>query len=404
MAHHLYMEQRNSYSFDKVLELAQQYGIYFKIVILEKNEWIFNHIDYQGVPIPFNPLCSDTDASNDPENCPGNQWFYGNGRQMTKARWLQQAWWRYLQARWGYSTNIHSWELLNEGDPFSGLHYTMADVFGKLMHHFIPDDHLVTTSFWHSFPKEEFWANPNYPNIDYADVHLYIGEDSQAFYDTSQATVGLSMELGANQPGGSGKPLMRGETGFVLSDSQPATRMFEQDNGGIWLHNFIWAGINVGGMIESYWYETQHIYQKTAQGKVRFDYRYQYGIYYNFIKDIPLNNGDYTDAFPEVTSENLRVWGQKDLNNGQAHLWIQNKNHTWKNVVDGVYIAPVSGMVTLRGFKAGDLYTVQWWDTYQPDPTKQIIRIENVSVQPDGSIVLRIDNLTTDLACKLAKN
>jgi hypothetical protein len=42
MAHHFYMEQRNSYAFDRLLDLAEQYGIYLRPVILEKNEWIFN--------------------------------------------------------------------------------------------------------------------------------------------------------------------------------------------------------------------------------------------------------------------------------------------------------------------------------------------------------------------------
>ena len=38
----------------------------------------------------------------------------------------------------------------------------------------IPSRHMVTTSFWHSFPNLEFWSNPDYPDIDYADMHAYI--------------------------------------------------------------------------------------------------------------------------------------------------------------------------------------------------------------------------------------
>ena len=72
-----------------------------------------------------------------------NENFYGDYRNNhTKTRWLQRAWWRYLQARWGYSPNIHSWELLNEGDPdvYSlglskvGRHQMLADELGKFMH------------------------------------------------------------------------------------------------------------------------------------------------------------------------------------------------------------------------------------------------------------------------------
>jgi len=150
MAHHLYMEQRNSYAFDKLLELAEKRGIYLRPVIHEKNGWIFNPIDDNGN--------FTSEAS--------NSHLYGNWRQPTNFRWLQQAWWRYLQARWRYSTHIHSWELLNEGDPWNSQHYTLADEFGKYIHQFAPNDHLVSTSNRHSFPKDGFWANPDYPDVD----------------------------------------------------------------------------------------------------------------------------------------------------------------------------------------------------------------------------------------------
>ncbi len=136
MAQHLYMGQRNSFAFDRLLALAETYGVYFRPVVMEKNDFIFNHINTAGE--------FTWEGSNDN--------FYGNGRQMTKVRWLQQAWWRYMQARWGYSTSIHSWELLNEGDPASIQHFTLADEFGAYMKQFEPNDHLVSTSFWHSFP------------------------------------------------------------------------------------------------------------------------------------------------------------------------------------------------------------------------------------------------------------
>ncbi len=386
MAHHLYFEQRNSYAFDKTLELAEKYDIYLKLVVLEKNEWILNRIDYEGHPIPDDPNCWDEDPGNNPEKCPDNRWFYGNWRAMTKVRWLQQAWWRYLQARWGYSTHLHSWELLNEGDPFNGLHYSLADEFGRYMHQFTPNKHLVTTSFWHSFPRNEFWANPDYPHLDYADLHAYATEST----DTAADSQYYSTKHGAKQSEGANKPLIRGETGF--SDE------VLQDITGVWLHNYIWAGVNSGGMYEQYWYGKEHI----EQGNQGHDLRYHYQPFRNFLEDIPLNNGVYQDIQAVTSNNSLRAWGQKDLAHGCAHLWVQNKGHTWKNVIDGVSIPVVSGRVEIPGFQANKTYTLEWWDPYQPTKAKQIVRTDVVTPRADGTILISVNNLVADTALKIS--
>ncbi len=404
MAPHLYFDQRESYAFDQVLELARQYNIYFKPVILEKHDYALNIFERDGSMSPKLPHQN------------GWQLFYGAGREeigKTKVRWLQEAWWRYLQARWGFSPNIHSWELLNEGDPGAPLHRMLVDEMGKYFQTaFIPagqttlhpDRHLVTTSFWSSFPNS-FWGSSDYPYVDYADVHHYANEgsteplgyiyDPSDFYDAALFSQKLSMVHGAKQPDGPGKPVMRGETGWAFNGSD----VFAQNQtNGLWLHNFIWAGINSGGLIESYWVGSptqDHIYNSTH------DHRPMFKTYYNFIYNIPLSNGYYQEAGAVPSTPNLRAWGQKDLVNGQAHLWLQNSNHTWKNVLDGKAISGVTGTVTLDGFQPGKQYTLEWWDTTKPDPAQQIVQTETITGQPDGSLVIGVNNLTTDIAVKI---
>ncbi len=398
MDHHLYMDQRNSFAFDKVLALAKKNDIYLRPVILEKNDWIMNAIDHQG-NFTWN-------FSND--------YFYGNWRTVTRMRWLQQAWWRYLQARWGYSSHIHSWELLNEGGPNNGRHYALADEFGKYMHCRVfgvpvgsgdgeacaydhPNDHLVSTSNWHSFPKNNFWTNSNYPNVDFADVHQYIPPGDSNYDDAALASQSLS--ISANLAG-TGKPIIRGETGFTQSGTEPESNEIKQDSEGIWLHNFIWAGVNPGGLIESYWYEEEHIYNDTVE------FRPHFKTYYNFIADVPLNNGHYQDAAAQVTvttgnDGDIRAWGQKDGANGCAHLWMQNRRHTWANVVNGAAIPAVAGTVEISGFVPLESYIVEQWDTYQPDAAQQIIQTDTLTAQNDGSILITVENLTNDIAMKI---
>ena len=154
---HEYFDPLNAAVWDEIIASAENTGVYLKLVIDEKNEWIRNHIGADG---------RMTSVENDEA---GNDNFYAGPN--TKVRWLMQAWWRYLIARWGYSTAIHSFELLNEGDPYNGHHYDLANAFARYMHQNDPARHMVTTSFWHSFPGNEFWASSQ---MDYADLHAYI--------------------------------------------------------------------------------------------------------------------------------------------------------------------------------------------------------------------------------------
>jgi hypothetical protein len=97
----------------------------------------------------------------------------------------------------------------------------------------------------------------------------------------------------------------------------------------------------------------------------------------------------------------LRVLGQKDLIAGKAYLWIQNKHHTWKNVLDQAPIPELSGTVTVSGFRPDEEHTLSWWDSYESDPHQHIIQINTVLSQGDGSITLNVDYPSRDIAVKI---
>ncbi len=156
MNFHTYFDPLAAWAWDYILDRAAEQDIYLKLVVLDKDDWIYNHIAPDGSFVPEK----------------SNANFYA--APGTKVRWLHQAWWRYLSARWGYSTAVHSWELLNEGDPFNSYHYEQANAFARYIHQTDAHRHLATTSLWHSFPVAEFWGNPDYPDLDYADLHAYV--------------------------------------------------------------------------------------------------------------------------------------------------------------------------------------------------------------------------------------
>ncbi len=413
MEYELYFPEQRAYALDKVVELAEKYGLYLKLVIHEKNDKIYFKLDDDG-----------TFVYDEEDNSDG---FYGVGRETNKTRWLQQAWWRYLQARWGYSTAIHSWELTNEGDPWNGNHWALTDELGKFMHCRVfgipvnpgdgeaceydhPNDHLVTTSFWHSFPGEQFWASPDYPNVDYADVHAYVStgwlEDPAYETDTALFHLDYSSELRSNidffadQNGIPSKPVIRGETGIDFLGEQRENPDLALDSNGVWLHNLIWAGLDPGAMTELYWWRENIDGQPGPDGKTGLYEIFSY--FHEFIQNIPLSNGHYQDAEATLSDSRMRVTGQKDTNNGRAHLWIQNVDHTWRNEVDGIDdISGLSGTVTIAGFAANKNFDIEWHEfNSQGIPT---IEYSSTTSDEIGTIVLDLpaDPQITDVGIKI---
>jgi hypothetical protein len=395
-----YVPEEKAYALDKLVRLAEQNGVYLKLVLMDKSDEMYFKMDDDGSWV----------IGGEPDNEDG---FYGLGRTMNRTRWLQQVWWRYLQARWGYSPNIHSWELTNEGDPALTRHYQMADEFGKFMHCRVfgvepgtgdttpcslahPNRHLVTTSFWSSFPGTEFWGNAKYPNVDYADLHAYVSTsyaplaEKQAMqWDAARFHLWHSASVAGWRLG---KPVVRGEAGLDSPNEQSETVLgLSRDTNGVWLHNYLWSGLDSGGLQELYWWGS-HIFNST------FDSRAPYRAIQAFLDDIPLNKGGYVD-WAGSASGGLRVVGQKNTATGGLQLWVQNPQHTWKNVVDGVAISPASGEIVVPGFRAATAYTLERWDTYTPGGA--ITSTQSVTADAGGNLRVAIAALSTDLALKI---
>jgi hypothetical protein len=427
MQYGLYFSDTSAQAMDKVVELAEANGIAIKLVVLDKDDNLFYKIDDDGSFV----LNGESDNNSENRQDPG---VYGcsaaesgpavcpqGARTLNKTRWLQEAYYRYLQARWGYSTAIHSWEFTNEGDPNSEQHWQTADEFGKAMHCRVfgveversdgvecaldhPNAHLVTTSFWHSFPaagpeKGGFWGSPLYPNIDYADGHAYVStspasqEDKRLF----EADAAYYHLWHAEEWGGRDLPypIMRGEAGMVPAEGDTNVvdgLGIQNDLQGIWYHNFVWAGLHPGALYEVYWYYREHILDPP-----QIDHQYHQRHFVNFLRDVPLSNGHYEDLAAEVSNPDLRVVGQKDLQNGRAHAWIQNRAHSWKNVTGGLPIPPVSGTVSISGFAPDTVCAVKWWNTY----SGQIDRLEAVKTDEQGRLQLAVKELADDVALKI---
>lgn len=534
-----------SWGWDYLLDQAANKGVHLKVVVLEKNDRVWNLLGADGNPV----------ESGDNNN------FYASPN--TKVRRLHEYFWRYLAARWGYSTAIHSWELLNEGDPFNSQHYEMANSFARYMHDNEPSGHLVSTSFWHSFPAAQFWGNADYPDIDYADIHAYISTERSAYewsppsgtaldtdsantyrgsrgairvpagvtakspsiwvrgsgswrisvmvraqeiegtcpygapsslagpqlmvvfdgsgntimpcdpakpdqywictspagtydytrlervvtipdddwhlmhvefkndfaisgtawydnlsiespdgrtvrllgdgtfddrermdHDTALLNESIGLRYGALSPSGSGKPVVRGEAGIDHAEnSQGELPELAKDVKGVWLHNFLWGTLNPGGVYELYWWT----------GNIeRNDLYFQFKALRDFMDNIPLHNGHYQNAEAHASEPTVRVVGQSDRLNGRAHLWIQNKNHSWWNVVNGAPWGQLGGTVTMPGLIPNQKYPIELWQF--DDHGNLTVREDTLRTDAAGSIVLDLSSLppsVTDIAVKI---
>lgn len=156
---------------------------------------------------------------------------------------------RYLIARYGYSTHLHSWQFFNEIDniyrqkvivPEHVLewHKRMAPVLKRMD----PYGHLVTTSLTGGSQRDEYWQ---IPGMDYTMYHSY-GDPAPG------RRVSL---IAARYHKDFKKPFMIGEYGtsaYKLNlDNDPYLRGFRQ---------ILWCGVTSGscGTAMSWWWEDIH--------------------------------------------------------------------------------------------------------------------------------------------------
>ncbi len=142
-------------------------------------------------------------------------------------------------------------------------------------------------------------------------------------------------------------------------------------------------------MIEQYWWNANIENQPDPDGEKGLYEVFAY--FQDFVAGIPLNNGYYEDAEATATIRNLRMIGQKDTTNSRVHFWVQNIDHTWHNVVNGIGLStPFSGSVTIEGFSPGTNMKITWYNfTTKGLPT---IEIFTLKVDKSGRLTIQLPN------------
>jgi hypothetical protein len=221
---------------------------------------------------------------------------------------------------------------------------------------------------------------------DLALYHLDYSADVRARLDAVSVANGMAT-----------KPVVRGEVGLYLD---LVKNDLLRDLNGVWLHNLTWATLDPGAMLELWWELRNEI--ATPPGPDGEPGLYEvYSNFSDFVDGIPLNNGHYEDAKATLTDSELRVTGQKDLVHNRAHVWIQNKHHTWRRVVDGDAQTGLRGTVTISGLSPSMTLPVEWHQfTTQGVPN---IVTSTASTDSEGTLTLNLptDPFISDVAIKI---
>jgi hypothetical protein len=367
---HLTFDPRRGAGLEVILAEAAARGIYFKLVISEKQEFLLNHLGPDGLP--------DKNGG------------HFNGGEGSPTRRLHEYYWRHLFARFGAFRSIHSWELVNEEAPGPGEHFRLAATLATQAAR-DGNPHLASTSTWATL-AEDAWKEPESKPISHIDFHAYVR--GTGWIDPSEELANDSARFFheydlAAWKAGLGKPIVWGEQGIDgVQGTDNQEPLLTNDQTGVWLHKLTWARSGPGGVYPIYWY-TDHIYDKQLHRI--------FGAWNRFMTGIPLANGRYEDVAATTSHTNLRVFGQKDVQAGRAHFWIDNRQHTWRTVVDGALIPSVSGTVLIPMQQSNTAYTVTWYDTQTGQPNKT----EILSTNAAGILTLTVSNLATDTAVKI---
>jgi hypothetical protein len=396
-----FVDQPSAAKLDEILRLSEQYGVYHKLPLFNRNDEILDRLLPDGSVGELDSL---------------NRNFYSAEGQAS--RWYQQAYTRYFIARWSYSTALHSLELANE-NQLTPESYEAGFAFAEFVRNLSPRPILISNSFWGYFVGG-FFADPERGYLlDYGDQHWYASatetepELISNTWDDSAAYVRECYNQFREyaQWFDYRKPIVRGEGGVAEVGTGPQHPEIAAEPQGVYYHKKLWAHVGVlGYTCDGEWYPRLFVPYEAGQfPNDEVDLFQMFASYESFMQGESLNRGGFGAIGTDLTGGegivltnvvgNLRAWGVRRAD--RVLLWIDNADHTWKNVVDGVSIPPASASLTIQGFRGGQVYKVEWWDTWESDPAQQPASTEFVVAQPDGSITVAVYGLGSDIALKI---
>ncbi|MBC8868193.1 MAG: DUF5060 domain-containing protein, partial [Planctomycetes bacterium] len=263
----------DSFMLDEVVAAAEKHGIYLQLCLITRDLYM-NDLRDEGRP-------EYQQAIDDAKNL-----------------------FRYAVARWGYSTNVVTWEYFNEMDPGMPTDRFYAEL-GEYLDRVDIYGHLRSTSTWHHSSRD-----CRLGSLDVADVHFYLRPVKDRRYkDEVEAALGNAAFLREHAPA---KPALIGEFGLANERWQPTKEMRESEE-VVDFHNAIWASALSGtsGTALFWWWD-------------RLDRRNAYPHYRplaTFLADVPWTTARRGKAAATVSREALRLVSLRGQARADLGLW-----------------------------------------------------------------------------------
>jgi len=188
-----------------------------------------------------------------------------------RARQLYRQRFRYIVARYGYSTAIWAWELWNELGAETDAQVDWQAEMAAWLRSLDPNRHLITTSHWgaNSENNGRTWA---IKEMDFTQTHIYHG------VETARARIARMLAL-------SPKPHIVGEGGGPESANA--------DPDGVEFHNALWGAVMSGaaGPTLPWWW------RERIEPRNLF---YHYGAVTKFLAALPWREESFTPVAPNA--------------------------------------------------------------------------------------------------------
>jgi hypothetical protein len=183
-----YYSTANAWRLDYTLELAEKLGLYMELTLNNHGQLRQDKFDFEW---EYNPFWT---ANGGHLSTPRQFWTDARAKELTRQRY------RYIVARWGYSTHLMTWDMWNEVDLVEGYSKAANDPvvlwhkeFADYVRDTDPFDHIVTSHYClghlgKTGGKELFLG----ANLDYLQADSYwsktLPEDMNKMWSAGQGT------------------------------------------------------------------------------------------------------------------------------------------------------------------------------------------------------------------------